>query len=95
MCAEDGSWRNAMAKRAGKLVVDIRDFDPASRRALVFSVVDTLVNHDCEDQLVFVCDHEPAGLAYQIDLRKETRGKFEFSSSQRSDGAWVALLERR
>lgn len=74
------------------LVVDIRGFEPALRRALVFSLVDKLVELGCEDQLVLVCDHEPAGLGYQIDLRRETRGRFEFSYDRRSDGAWVALM---
>ncbi len=84
-----------MPARAGKLLVDIRDFDPALRRALVFCVVDTLVNLGCDDELVLVCDHEPAGLGYQIDLRRETRGRFEFAYDRRSDGAWVALIRKR
>jgi len=84
-----------MAARPGRLILDIRDFDPALRRAMVFCVVDTLVNLGCEDQLLLVCDHEPAGLGYQIDLRRETRGRFEFTYQKRSDGAWVALLRKR
>lgn len=79
----------------GGLVVDIRGFDPALRRALVFTVVDKLIELGCDDQLVLVCDHEPAGLGYQIDLRRETRGRFEFSYDKRSDGAWVALVRPR
>lgn len=74
------------------LLVDIRGFEPALRRALVFSLVDKLIELGCEDQLILVCDHEPAGLGYQIDLRRETRGRFEFSYDRRSDGAWVALM---
>lgn len=75
------------------LMVDIRGFDPALRRPLVFSIVDKFISMGCGDQIVLVCDHEPAGLGYQIDLRKETRGRFEFSYDQRSDGAWVALMK--
>jgi len=84
-----------MPNRSGRLVVDIRDFDPGMRRALVFSVVDTIAHANCDDQVVFVCDHEPAGLGFQIDLRKETRGVFEFTYDQRSDGAWVAHLKKK
>ena len=78
----------------GQLVVDVRAFDPALRRALMFSVVDKLVELDYRDPILLVTDHEPSGLGYQIDLRRETRGKFEFSYNQRSDGAWVALITR-
>jgi uncharacterized protein (DUF2249 family) len=77
------------------LVVDIRGFNPGLRRNLVFSLVDKFVEMGCEDQLVLVCDHEPAGLGYQIDLRRETRGRFEFAYDRRSDGAWVALIRPR
>ncbi len=72
--------------------MDVRGFEPAHRRALVFAVVDKLIELGVDDQLVLVCDHEPAGLGYQIDLRRETRGRFEFSYDRRSDGAWVAIL---
>lgn len=77
----------------GRLQLDIRGFDPALRRALVFCVVDTLVRLGATDELVLVCDHEPAALGYQIDLRKETRGLFSFAYDNRSDGAWVAIIK--
>lgn len=81
-----------MARSSAGLFVDIRGFDPSLRRGLVFNLVDKFVEMGCEDQIVLVCDHEPAGLGYQIDLRRETRGRFEFTYDQRSDGAWVALI---
>jgi uncharacterized protein (DUF2249 family) len=76
-------------------VVDVRGFDPDHRRALLFSVVDKCVELGCRDEIVIISDHDPSGLGYQIDLRKESRGIFEFTSDLRSDGAWVALLQRR
>lgn len=82
-------------KRSAGLVVDIRGFNPSLRRPLVFCIVDTLLRLGCDDQLLLVCDHEPAGLGYQIDLRKESRGRYEFTYDRRSDGAWVALLRRK
>ena len=82
----------AVAGSAGRLVVDMRAFDPAFRRALIFTVVDKLGELACEDELLIVTDHEPSGIGYQIDLRRETRGRFEFTYSQRSDGAWVAMI---
>lgn len=84
-----------MAGSAGRLVVDIRAFDPALRRNLIFTVVDKMVDMGCSDQLLLVTDHEPSGIGYQIDLRRETRGKFEFAYSQRSDGAWVAMISNK
>ena len=81
-----------MSNASSGILLDVRGFDPAMRRDLVFCVVDKLTELGCEQQLVLVTDHEPAGLGYQIDLRRETRGRLEFSYDTRSDGAWVALL---
>lgn len=81
-----------MSKRSGELVVDIRTFDPELRRAMVFAIVDKMLELDSADQIMLVCDHEPAGLGYQIDLRRESRGHFEFTYDRRSDGAWVAFV---
>lgn len=77
---------------SGGLVVDVRGFDPALRRPVLFTIVDRLVDLESPQQLVLVCDHEPAGIGYQLDLRRETRGRFEFSYHTRSDGAWVAVI---
>jgi uncharacterized protein (DUF2249 family) len=76
----------------GQLLVDVRGLDPALRRPIIFALVDTLVGLSARDQLLVVTDYEPSGIGYQIDLRRETRGKFEFSYDQRSDGAWVAFI---
>jgi uncharacterized protein (DUF2249 family) len=80
-----------MAAR-GRLVVDVRSLDSALRRPILFALVDKLVELGTQDQMLVITDYEPSGIGYQIDLRKETRGKFEFSYDQRSDGAWVAFV---
>jgi len=77
------------------LVIDLRGFNPGLRRPMVFAIVDKMLDMDADDSLVVVCDHEPAGLGYQLDLRKETKGRFEYFYDQRLDGAWVALIRRR
>ena len=76
----------------GQVLVDVRGLDSALRRPVIFAVVDKLVELAAKDQLLLVTDYEPSGIGYQIDLRKETRGKFEFSYDQRSDGAWCAFI---
>ncbi len=77
------------------LVLDVRGFSPGLRRPIVFTLVDKLLELDADDSLVVICDHEPAGLGYQLDLRKESKGKFEYFYDQRMDGAWVALIRRK
>lgn len=85
-----------MAGRArGEVTVDVRGLEPTLRRAMVFAIVDALVELGVEEQLILVTDHEPAGMGYQVDLRRETRGRFEFSYDRRSDGAWVAFFRPR
>jgi uncharacterized protein (DUF2249 family) len=80
---------------SGGLVIDVRGFTPGLRRPIVFALIDKMLELDCGDSLVVVCDHEPAGLGYQLDLRKESRGMYEYHYDQRMDGAWVALIRRK
>jgi uncharacterized protein (DUF2249 family) len=77
------------------LVLDTRGLTPGLRRPIVFAVIDKFVELDCADSIVVITDHEPAGLGYQIELRKETKGQFDFYYDQRLDGAWVALIRRK
>lgn len=84
-----------MARAANGLVIDLRGVTPSMRRPLVFAVIDRMVELECEDSMVLICDHDPSGLGYQLDLRRESRGLFEFDCDQRLDGAWVALIRRR
>jgi uncharacterized protein (DUF2249 family) len=86
---------NTVTQTANGLVMDIRGVTPSMRRPLVFSVIDRMVEMDCQDSMVVICDHDPSGLGYQLDLRRESRGRFEFDCDQRLDGAWVALIRRR
>lgn len=76
-------------------MIDVRGFTPGLRRPIVFTIVDKMLDMDCDDSLVVICDHEPAGLGYQLDLRKESKGRFEYFYDQRMDGAWVALIRRK
>jgi uncharacterized protein (DUF2249 family) len=84
-----------MAQAANGMVMDIRGVTPAMRRPLVFAVVDRMLAIDCHDSIVVICAHDPSGLGYQLELRHESRGMFEFDCDQRLDGAWVALIRRR
>lgn len=84
-----------MAQSAQGLVIDVRGVTPAMRRPIVFAVVDRMLEMDSTDSIVVICEHDPSGLGYQLDLRRETRGHFEFDCDQRIDGSWVALIRRR
>jgi uncharacterized protein (DUF2249 family) len=84
-----------VAGASNGLVVDLRGFTPGLRRPIVFTVVDRMLELEADDSLVVICDHEPAGLGYQLDLRKESKGRFEYFYDQRMDGAWVALIRKK
>jgi uncharacterized protein (DUF2249 family) len=72
--------------------MDVRGLTPALRRPLLVSVVDQLLAADARESVIVITDHEPAGLGLQFELRRETRGKLEFTYDQRLDGAWVGII---
>ena len=77
------------------VVLDVRGCNPDIRKPLIFCIIDKMLDIDASDSLLIVTDYEPAGIGYQLDLRKETRGKFEYFFDRRLDGAWVALIRRK
>lgn len=78
-----------------QVVVDVRAAAPDTRNAFLFAVVDRLLEVGSPDDIVLICDHDPSSLCYQLDLRVESRGRFDFETSQRRDGAWAAIIRRR
>lgn len=81
-----------MSVQGPRLVLDIRALTPALRRPLILAMVDQLLSLGATETVVVICDSEPAGLGYQMELRRETRGRVSYSYDQRLDGAWVALI---
>lgn len=84
-----------MAAPGSNLVMDVRGLTPTLRRPLIVSVVDQLLAAEARESVIVITDHEPAGLGLQFELRRETRGKLEFTYDQRLDGAWVAIIRPR
>ena len=80
--------------RGELLLIDVRRFTPALVRPFLTDLIDGLVAMDARDDIVIVCDYEPSGLAYQLDMRPETRGLFHYECELRSDGAWIETIRR-
>jgi uncharacterized protein (DUF2249 family) len=81
--------------RKPEVVLDITSTSPALRKPLIDAVLSESLNVGGDDTLIIVYDHEPVGLGYELELRKDTRGRFDFAATQRNDGCWVARLTPR
>ena len=77
------------------LIIDVRAFTPALIGPLLTEIVDQLIAAEAPDAMMVITDSQPAGLGYQFELRRESRGKVEFTYDQRRDGAWVAIIRPR
>ena len=78
----------------GRVVLDIRGTTPSMQERVCLGVIDAMVALGVRDDLVLVADYELTGLSYELDLRHQTRGMFEYSCEQRTDGAWACLVRR-
>ena len=76
-------------------MLDLRETTPSVQQELVLGVVDTMLRLDLWEDVVLVADYELTALAYQLDLRHETRGRFVYYSERRMDGAWACHIRRR
>ena len=79
----------------GLVVLDIRGTTSSVQERVCLAVIDAMVSLGVRDDLVIVADYELTGLSYELDLRRETRGLFEYSCERRSDGAWACRVRRR
>lgn len=77
-----------------EIVLDIRCASTEAQKQLVTAVLDALLGLDAADSLLIITNHDPSGIAYSVDLRRETRGKFHFSSEERADGSFVTTFRR-
>ncbi len=102
MALNPGEWarerpdaRDAQSSSSsGLLVLDVRRFTPDLVRPLITAIVDEMVALGARDGLMVLSDYESTGLAYQLDMRRETRGLFHYECERRSDGAWVETITR-
>jgi uncharacterized protein (DUF2249 family) len=81
--------------RKAEVTLDITSTTPALRRSLIDAVLREVLASGASDAITVIYDHEPVGLGYELELRKDTRGMFDFSAVQRTDGCWVVRLNRR
>jgi hypothetical protein len=76
------------------VVLDIRGTTSSVQQRVCLAVIDALVALDVRDDLIIVADYELTGLSYELDLRHQTRGLFEYSCELRTDGAWACRVRR-
>jgi len=79
----------------GQVVLDIRGTTSSIQSRVCLGVIDAMVSLDVRDDLIIVADYELTALSYELDLRHQTRGLFEYSCEQRSDGAWACRVRRK
>ena len=81
--------------RSCEVVLDVSTASAAIRRPLIDAAIRSVMDSLGGDALLIVYDHEPVGLGYELELRRETRGRFDFTATRRTDGCWVARLSPR
>ena len=81
--------------RCCEVTLDVSEASAAIRRPLIDAAIRASMDSLGGDAILIVYDHEPVGLGYELELRRETRGRFDFTATRRTDGCWVARLSPR
>ena len=81
--------------RCCEVTLDVSEASASIRRPLIDAAIRAVMDTPGDDTLLIVYDHEPVGLGYELELRRETRGRFDFTAKRRTDGCWVARLSSR
>ncbi len=77
------------------VVLDVRALIPSYRHTLIFSVLEQISQMSPQTPLSIVNDHNPQGLAFELEMRPETKGRYDFESQPQPDGSWTAKIKRK
>lgn len=77
------------------VVFDVRALIPSYRHTLILSVLEQMGQLSPQTPLWIVNDHNPQGLGFELEMRPETRDRFEFDSEAQPDGSWLAKIRRK
>ena len=76
------------------VVFDVRALIPSYRHPLIFSVLEQISQMSPQTPLWIVNDHSPQGLEFELEMRPETKGRYDFESQLQPDGTWIAKIKR-
>ena len=74
------------------LTIDVHPLMPSHRHPVIFAILEKLGEIGAPQVLQVVSDHEPVGLPMELEMREQTKGRYDFSVEQREDGAWLARI---
>jgi uncharacterized protein (DUF2249 family) len=77
------------------LTIDVRPLLPSHRHPVVFSILERLDKIGAPQDLLVISDHKPVGLPMELEMREETKGRYDFSAEQREDDTWLARIKRK
>ena len=75
------------------LTIDVRPLMPSHRHPVILAILERLSEIGAPQVLQVVSDHEPVGLPMELEMREQTKGRYDFSAGQRDDGVWVARIK--
>lgn len=81
--------------RPEAVIFDVRALIPSHRHTLIFLVLEQLSQLSPQTPLWVINDHNPQGLGFELEMRPETKDKYDFESDAQADGTWVAKIRRR
>lgn len=77
-----------------EIVLDVRCSSAEAQKEIVLCVLDRMIELDVRDSLIVITGHDPSGMGYTVDLRKQSRGMFHLTCDERSDGSFTAHFVR-
>lgn len=77
------------------VILDVRALIPSHRHSLIFTVLEQISQMSPQTPLAIVNDHNPQGLAFELEMRPETKGRYDFESQPQPDGSWIAKITKK
>lgn len=60
---------------------------------MIFAILERLGEIGASQVLQVASDHEPVGLPMELEMREQTKGRYDSSAGQREGGAWLSRIK--
>lgn len=75
------------------LTVNVRPLMPSHHHPVIFAILEKLSEIGAPQVLLVISDHKPVGLPMELEMREQTKRRYDFSTEQQEDGTWLSRIK--
>ena len=84
--------RSQKWERPEVVTIDVRSLIPSYRHPVILAILGKLREIRAPEALQVVSDHKPVGLPMELEMREQTKGRYDLSYEEQEGGVWLIRI---